>query len=96
VVQEVNRALDFLKLAKHPDKTFIGRSAKGVDFLGYSLRPQELGVAAKTTNRFSEQLARMSRNREKAEASPGAGPMLAAGFSGSSAVLDVRCFLILY
>jgi hypothetical protein len=34
-VAVVNRGLDALGLAKHPDKTFIGRTEKGFDFLGY-------------------------------------------------------------
>jgi len=33
----VNQTLNELKVEKHPDKTFIGRIAKGFDFLGYSL-----------------------------------------------------------
>jgi len=38
-VRVVNQTLERLKLEKHPDKTFIGRSSRGLDFLGYSLLP---------------------------------------------------------
>ena len=35
-----NQTLNELKVEKHPDKTFIGRIAKGFDFLGYSFEPK--------------------------------------------------------
>ena len=38
----VNQTLNELKVEKHPDKTFIGRIAKGFDFLGYSFEPKGL------------------------------------------------------
>ena len=41
-VKAVNQRLNALKLEKHPDKTFIGRIDKGVDFLGYHFSPNEL------------------------------------------------------
>ena len=41
-----------LQLAKHPDKTFIGRIEKGFDFLGYHFWPGKLGVAKKTIEHF--------------------------------------------
>ena len=31
-----------LKVEKHPEKTFVGRVAKGFDFLGYSLSGSRL------------------------------------------------------
>ena len=40
--QAVNQRLNALKLEKHPDKTFIGRTDKGFDFLGYHVSPQGL------------------------------------------------------
>lgn len=48
----VNQVLARLKLAKHPDKTFIGRIEKGFGWLGYELRPGLLSVARKTLERF--------------------------------------------
>jgi len=44
----VNQTLNELKVEKHPDKTFIGRIAKGFDFLGYSFEPKGLSIAPKT------------------------------------------------
>jgi len=38
LTQELNK----LKLAKHPDKTFIGRASRGFDFLGYHFAPGRL------------------------------------------------------
>src|SRR5207249_3231258 len=41
-VKVVNQVLTSLRLAKHPDKTFIGCIAKGLDFLGYYFSPEGL------------------------------------------------------
>ena len=41
-------------MEKHPDKTFIGRIAKGFDFLGYSFEPKGLSIAPKTLANFLE------------------------------------------
>jgi hypothetical protein len=38
-VKVVNQVLASLRLAKHLDKTFIGRIARGFDFLGYHFSP---------------------------------------------------------
>jgi len=51
-VQIVNQTLNELKVEKHPDKTFIGRIAKGFDFLGYSFEPKGLSIAPKTLANF--------------------------------------------
>ena len=48
-----------MKLAQHPDKTFIGRTSRGFDFLGYQFTPSGLGVAAKTIERFAERWTRL-------------------------------------
>jgi len=50
----VNQTLKELKVEKHPDKTFIGRIAKGFDFLGYSFEPKGLSIAPKTLANFLE------------------------------------------
>lgn len=47
-----HQGLVALRLAKHPDKTFIGRIAKGFDFLGYHCGPVGLRVAAKMLTNF--------------------------------------------
>ena len=46
------QTLNELKVEKHPEKTFIGRIAKGFDFLGYSFEPKGLSIAPKTLANF--------------------------------------------
>jgi RNA-directed DNA polymerase len=58
-VAVVNRRLGALGLAKHPDKTFIGRIARGFDFLGYHFGPEGLSVAKATLGKFVERAARL-------------------------------------
>ena len=58
-IRLVNETPVALKLAQHPDKTFIGRASRGFDFLGYQFTPSGLGVAAKTIERFTERLTRL-------------------------------------
>ena len=58
-IRLVNQTLAELKLAQHPDKTFIGRTGRGVDFLGYQFTPSGLAVAAKTIERFTERWTRL-------------------------------------
>jgi hypothetical protein len=54
-IQIVNQTLNELKVEKHPDKTFIGRIAKGFDFLGYSFEPKWISIAPpKTLTKFLE------------------------------------------
>jgi RNA-directed DNA polymerase len=53
-IQIVNQTLNELKVESHPDKTFIGRIAKGFDFLGYSFEPKGLSVVSKTLANFLE------------------------------------------
>ena len=48
-----------LWVEKHPDKTFIGRIARGFDFLGYWFSPSGLGVAKKTVQRMLEKVSRL-------------------------------------
>ena len=58
-IRLVNETLSELKLEQHPDKTFIGRTSRGFDFLGYQFTPSGLAVAAKTIERFTERLTRL-------------------------------------
>ena len=74
--QVVNRVLSGLRLAKHPDKTFIGRIAKGFDFLGYHFSPTGLKVAAPTVARF---VARVHRLYEQEQREPD-GPRLLGAY----------------
>jgi hypothetical protein len=71
-VKLVNETLAELGLAKHPDKTFIGRAAKGFDFLGYRLSPQGLTVAKQTRERFVARAARLQERERSGRAPPGA------------------------
>ena len=58
-VRELNETFAALGLDKNPDKTFIGRVAKGFDFLGYHFGPKGLMVAKQTLQRFAERMARL-------------------------------------
>jgi RNA-directed DNA polymerase len=67
----VNETLAALGLEKHPDKTFIGRAAKGFDFLGYRLSPKGLAVAKQTWDRFVERAVRLQERERTGRAPPG-------------------------
>jgi hypothetical protein len=43
-VKKVNKILVELKVEQYPDKTLIGRSERGFDFLGYSFKPGPRGL----------------------------------------------------
>ncbi|AOX00526.1 hypothetical protein BJP34_14665 [Moorena producens PAL-8-15-08-1] len=58
-IKVVNQVMAELRVEKHPDKTFIGRIAKGFDFLGYWFSPQGLGVAKKTVERMVDKVFRL-------------------------------------
>ena len=58
-VAAVNRGLGALGLEKHPDKTFIGRTEKGFDFLGYHFDRERLTVAKATIEKFVERVTRL-------------------------------------
>lgn len=55
----VNQALAELKVAQHPDKTFIGRIERGFDFLGYRFSSTGLEIAPQTIERFNTHMARL-------------------------------------
>jgi RNA-directed DNA polymerase len=55
----MNNTFDELRLEQHPDKTLIGRTEQGFDFLGYHFKPGGLSVAGKTIERFMEHIARL-------------------------------------
>jgi RNA-directed DNA polymerase len=48
----LNETFDELKLEKHPDKTTMGRTEKGFDFLGFHFSPKGLSAAEKTIERI--------------------------------------------
>ena len=58
-VKAVNEVLGSLCLLKHPDKTFVGRTERGFDFLGYHFGPEGLTLAAKTIEQFVARAIRL-------------------------------------
>jgi RNA-directed DNA polymerase len=69
-VKVVNEGFTSLRLAKHPDKTFIGRLARGFDFLGYHFSPDGLCVTTKTLQNLVARVHQLyEREREKPEGS---------------------------
>lgn len=58
-VKKVNTILAALLLEKHPNKTFIGRTARGFAFLGYFLTPWGISVAQDTYGRLVERATRL-------------------------------------
>ncbi len=58
-IKAVNEVMAELRVEKHPDKTFIGRIARGFDFLGYWFSPDGLSVARKTVERMVEKVFRL-------------------------------------
>ncbi len=58
-IRVVNQTLTELKLVKHPDKTLIGRTVRGFDFLGYHFSPDGLSVAEATLERCADRALRL-------------------------------------
>ena len=71
-VKQVNRHLSDLGLDKHPDKTFVGRIAKGFVFLGYHFSFSGLSVADVTIDKFKERAARLYEQECAGRSPPGA------------------------
>ena len=66
-IAAVNRTLAALQVEPHPDKTFIGRTARGFDLLGYHFQPRprsagttvDLQAAQATLERFNARVTRL-------------------------------------
>ncbi|NEQ69464.1 MAG: hypothetical protein F6K21_29025 [Symploca sp. SIO2D2] len=58
-IKAVNEEMAALLVVKHPDKTYIGRVARGFEFLGYWFSPQGLSVAGKTVARMVDKVRRL-------------------------------------
>lgn len=58
-IKAAKETLASLKVECHPEKTFIGRIARGFDFLGYALSPAGLGIARKTIEWFVARVTRL-------------------------------------
>ena len=59
VVKRVNQVLSTLKPRKHPDKTYIGRTEKDLDWLDYHISPVVRGLASPTFPNFATRLTRL-------------------------------------
>ena len=77
-IKRLNGIFNQLQLEKHPDKTFIGKIAKGFDFLGYHFDRERLSLAAKTV---SNAIVKVYRLYEQNKTEPDKG----------SAVIDKYC-----
>ncbi len=58
-IRVLNQTLSELELEKHPDKTLIGKTERGFDFLGYRFEPQGLTLAKKTITNFIAKALRL-------------------------------------
>ena len=58
-IKVMNRTFNELRLEQHPDKTLIGRTERGFDFLGRFIKPDRLSVSLKTIKNFVERIARL-------------------------------------
>ena len=90
----VREVLNSLRLDLHPDKTFIGRAARGFDFLGYHFFEGTLGVAAKTYARMTEIAARLYEQNGRRDQPAPLGQYLTrwnAWFRGGLDGLNLRC-----
>jgi hypothetical protein len=50
VVKQLYRILNELKVENHPDKTYLGKSVNGFDFLGYLVNGSQLTVAKRQSS----------------------------------------------
>lgn len=55
----LNQTFDGLKLAKHPDKTAMGRVERGFDFLGYHFKPHGISLATQTLSNCASTALRL-------------------------------------
>lgn len=66
-IRVLNQTFNELKLEMHPDKTIMGRTEKGFDFLGYHFSPDGLSVSAKTVERFLNRVIRLYEQKPSGE-----------------------------
>ena len=58
-IRAVNEVMAELRVRQHPDKTIIGRIARGFDFLGYRFSAAGLAVARLKVERCTEHVSRL-------------------------------------
>jgi RNA-directed DNA polymerase len=67
VVKQLHRILNELKVENHPDKTYLGKSVNGFDFLGYLVNGSQLTVAKRqSSSPFYIGIRFMSSRKKKA------------------------------
>jgi len=76
-VRTLNQVFNRLKLVQAPDKTFIGRIARGFEFLGYQFSTQRLPLAAKTLERHAARWHRLYEQQKRKTAPAGAAVLYA-------------------
>jgi len=67
-VKTLNQTLESLRMEKHPDKTIIGRTMKGFDFLGYHFNNDGLGIASNTARKHVRRICRLYEQQGKEKA----------------------------
>jgi hypothetical protein len=58
-IRVLNQTFAELGLEQHPNKTVIGRTARGFDFLGYHVAPERVTLAAHTIRRMNQKALRL-------------------------------------
>lgn len=58
-IRVLNQTFAELGLEQHPGKTFIGRTVRGFDFLGYHVAPERVTLAAHTIRRMNQKALRL-------------------------------------
>ena len=67
-IKLLNQCFNALKVEQHPDKTFIGKIAKGFDFLGYHFSRKKLRLADITVRKHVERLRRLYEQQRETKA----------------------------
>jgi len=63
-IRVMNQTFNKLRLEQHPDKTLIGRTERGFDFLGYHFTLGRLSVSGKTLERLIKHVTRLYEQGE--------------------------------
>ena len=58
-IRILNQTFNALSLEQHPDKTLIGKTERGFDFLGYHFKPEGITLAQKTITNFTTKALRL-------------------------------------
>lgn len=63
-IKTVNQFFAQLKLAQHPDKTFIGKADKGFDFLGYQFDKANLTISTRTLKNHIRRITQLYEQKK--------------------------------